>query len=98
VAGGHGYALTAILQKYPQIHGVLFDLEHVVPGAATGIEKLGLTKRCSTISGDFFKAVPAGDAYFMKNIIHDWDMVRGPFSSRSGIPIFVVAYAAAETI
>jgi len=76
VAGGHGYALTAILQKYPQIHGVLFDLEHVVAGAAPGIEDLGLSKRCATASGDFFKAVPAADAYFMKSILHDWDDER----------------------
>jgi hypothetical protein len=76
VAGGHGYVLTAILQKYPQIKGVLFDLEHVVAGAGPGIAKLGLNDRCATASGDFFKAVPAGDAYIMKNIIHDWDDER----------------------
>ena len=76
VAGGHGHALTAILQKYPQINGVLFDLEHVVAGAGAGIEKLGLRERCSTASGDFFKAVPAADAYFMKSILHDWDDER----------------------
>jgi O-methyltransferase domain/Dimerisation domain len=76
VAGGHGYALTAILQKYPQVYGVLFDLEHVVAGAALGIEKLDLTKRCTMASGDFFKAVPAADAYFMKSILHDWDDER----------------------
>jgi len=76
VAGGHGYVLTAILQKYPQIKGVLFDLEHVVAGAKAGIQKLGLADRCPTASGDFFKAVPSGDAYVMKHIIHDWDDER----------------------
>ncbi len=76
VAGGHGYSLTAILLKYPQINGVLFDLEHVVAGAGPGIENLGLSKRCTTASGDFFKAVPAADAYFMKSILHDWDDER----------------------
>jgi hypothetical protein len=73
VAGGHGYVLTAILQKYPQIHGVLFDLEHVVAGAHPHISKLNLKDRCATAHGDFFKAVPPGDAYIMKNIIHDWN-------------------------
>ena len=73
IAGGHGKVLTEILVKYPAIRGKLFDLEHVVSGAKPKIEALGLTARCSTCSGDFFKEVPAGDAYVMKHIIHDWD-------------------------
>ena len=73
IAGGHGKVLTEILLKYPQVRGKLFDLEHVVNGAGPRIEALALTARCGTCSGDFFKEVPAGDAYIMKNIIHDWD-------------------------
>ena len=73
IAGGHGKVLTEVLLKYPQIHGKLFDLEHVVTGAKPRIESLGLTGRCSTCHGDFFQAVPEGDAYIMKHIIHDWD-------------------------
>jgi O-methyltransferase domain len=74
VAGGHGAVLTAILNAYPRMRGVLFDLEHVVVGAWPRIEAMGLNERCSTESGDFFKAVPAGgDAYILKHIIHDWD-------------------------
>jgi SAM-dependent methyltransferase len=77
VAGGHGRVLTSILQKYPTMRGVLFDLEHVLAGARAVIESLGLSDRCRTVSGDFFKAVPAGgDAYIMKHIIHDWDDER----------------------
>lgn len=72
VGGGHGYLLTAILIKYPEIHGVIFDLEHVVKGAPAHIGAAGVSSRCQTASGDFFAAVPAGDAYIMKNIIHDW--------------------------
>jgi len=56
------------------------DLQYVVAGAGSGIENLGLGKRCTTASGDFFKAGPAVDAYFMKSILHDWDDERGwPF-------------------
>jgi hypothetical protein len=74
IAGGHGRVLTSILQRYPSMRGVLFDLEHVLAGARPAIESLGLSDRCRTISGDFFKAVPeGGDAYIMKHIIHDWD-------------------------
>ncbi len=74
IAGGHGAVLTAILKKYPAMKGILFDLDHVVAGAAASIQAQGLTDRVSTTSGDFFKAVPAGgDAYIMKHIIHDWN-------------------------
>ena len=74
VAGGHGGVLTGVLQKYPGMKGILFDLEHVIDGARPRIAALGLSDRVTTASGDFFKAVPpGGDAYIMKHIIHDWD-------------------------
>jgi hypothetical protein len=77
VAGGHGAVLTQILNAYPRMRGVLFDLEHVVAGAQPRIDAMGLSDRCRTESGDFFTAVPAGgDAYIMKHIIHDWDDER----------------------
>ena len=76
IAGGHGMVLGSILQKYPAMRGVLFDLEHVLAGA-TLLDELRVRDRVTTASGDFFKAVPAGgDAYIMKHIIHDWDDER----------------------
>jgi hypothetical protein len=76
IAGGHGAVLTAILKKYPAMSGVLFDLDHVIAGARANIEAQGLSGRCRAESGDFFKDVPAADAYVMKHIIHDWDDER----------------------
>jgi len=77
VAGGHGQVLTSILQKHPQMRGVLFDLDHVIAGAIPRLDQAGVSNRCTTASGDFFKAVPdGGDAYIMKYIIHDWDDER----------------------
>jgi len=73
VAGGHGLLLTSIVQKYPSMKGVVFDLPHVVGGAKERIEQLGLSNRCEAVGGDFFKSVPQGDAIIMKHIIHDWD-------------------------
>jgi hypothetical protein len=72
IGGGHGHLLTAILQKYPKIRGVIFDLEHVHAGANARIGEAGLIDRCHTAGGDFFAAVPEADAYIMKHIIHDW--------------------------
>jgi hypothetical protein len=74
VAGGHGQLLISILQKHRGMRGVLFDMEHVLAGAAPRISAAGLDARITTQTGDFFKAVPSGgDAYIMKHIIHDWD-------------------------
>lgn len=73
IGGGHGFAICSILKKYPQMRGVLFDMEDIVPGADQRICELGLEERCRTVSGDFFQAVPeGGDVYFMKHILHDW--------------------------
>jgi hypothetical protein len=77
VAGGHGAVLTNILKKYPAMRGILFDLDHVVAGAAPRLRAEGLDGRVQTASGDFFKDVPGGgDLYLMKHIIHDWDDER----------------------
>ena len=76
IAGGHGMLLTSILQKYPEMRGILFDLPHVIEGATAVIDAAGVKDRCATRSGDFFKDVPDGDAYIMKHIIHDWDDAR----------------------
>ncbi|QEF98372.1 Multifunctional cyclase-dehydratase-3-O-methyl transferase TcmN [Stieleria maiorica] len=74
IGGGNGSKLTAILQKYPQMNGILFDLEHVISRARPQIEAAGVLDRCQLISGDFFHSVPGGaDAYVMRHIIHDWD-------------------------
>jgi hypothetical protein len=74
IAGGHGMVLTSILQKYPRMRGILFDLDHVIAGAKPRLAALGLDDRCQAMAGDFFKQIPHGpDAYVMKHIIHDWE-------------------------
>ncbi len=77
IAGGHGQMICSILQKYPQMRGVLTDLDHVLAGAAQAIRRAGLEDRCALQTCDFFHSAPAGgDAYIMKHIIHDWDDPR----------------------
>jgi hypothetical protein len=74
VGGGHGGLITSILEKNPQVKGILFDAAEVIEGARPKIEAAGLADRLETVAGDFFKSVPeGGDAYIMKWIIHDWD-------------------------
>ena len=72
VGGGHGRLLLTILEKNPHMKGTLYDLAHVVAGAANGLLK-PVMNRCTVSAGDMFSSVPAGaEAYIMKHIIHDW--------------------------
>ncbi|MGH8232378.1 MAG: methyltransferase, partial [Steroidobacteraceae bacterium] len=77
VGGATGHMLATLLARYPSVHGVLFDLPHVVGDAAALIGERGLTDRIAIESGSFFDAVPAdGDAYILSHIIHDWSEVQ----------------------
>lgn len=73
IGGGNGSLITAVLQKYPDMRGLLFDLGHVAGRAQAALAGAGLTARCEVREGNFFEAVPPGaDAYLMRHIIHDW--------------------------
>ncbi|MEO7673562.1 MAG: methyltransferase [Pyrinomonadaceae bacterium] len=73
IAGGHGFLLSQILRANPNMKGILFDMDHVIAGSGEMLQSQGVADRVETASGDFFKEVPAADAYIMKHIIHDWD-------------------------
>src|SRR6185369_9363279 len=74
VGGGHGGLITSILQKNPDVAGVLFDAPEVIEGARAKLEAAGVADRCEAVAGNFFEAVPeGGNAYVMKWIIHDWE-------------------------
>jgi hypothetical protein len=73
VAGGHGAVLCEVLNRYPQMKGILFDMPNVIEEANCHVCNLKMEHRCRTIAGDFFQGIPAGaDAYYMQHIIHDW--------------------------
>ena len=76
VAGGHGEVLMSILKANPKVKGILADIGHVVDGAKPRIAAAGLSDRMQAVACDFFAAVPEGDTYIMKHIIHDWDDER----------------------
>ena len=74
VGGGLGELLMAVLARYPQLQGTVYDQPSVV---APVIGPAALEGRFRTEGGDFFASVPAGaDAYLMKHILHDWDDER----------------------
>jgi hypothetical protein len=74
VGGGNGTLLAAILRQATRSRGIVFDLPHVVEGAGDVLRAAGVADRCETAAGSMFDSVPAGgDAYVMKNILHDYE-------------------------
>jgi hypothetical protein len=73
VGGGHGALLSTILASAPASRGVLYDLPLVVANAPDLLRAQGVSDRVRIAEGSFFDCVPrGGDAYVLKNIIHDW--------------------------
>jgi hypothetical protein len=73
VGGGLGRLLSAILEATPGSRGVLFDLPQVVDGAPALLTEHRVADRVRVVEGSFFESVPeGGDAYVLKNVIHDW--------------------------
>ena len=68
VGGGHGGFLIEALKLAPNAKGINYDAAHVLKDARTS----ELPGRWTCLEGDFFKSVPAGDAYILKRILHDW--------------------------
>ena len=67
LGGATGHLAMAACERYPEMRGVVFDLQRVVRMAATPHE------RVEFLAGDFFEdELPSGDLYAMGRILHDW--------------------------
>jgi hypothetical protein len=74
VGGATGNMLAAILARYPEPRGLLFDRPHVVVNATKSLKANGIVDRVAIEAGDFFQTVPTGgDAYILSHILHDWN-------------------------
>jgi hypothetical protein len=73
IGGASGDVIRAMMRANPELHGGVFDLPHIIPGAVQAAKVDGLDERFTTVDGDFFESVPAADLYVLKYILHDWD-------------------------
>ena len=77
VGGGHGHLAAALLDRFPGLEAVVYDLPHVVAGAPKTFAEAGVADRAEAVAGDFFQSVPeGGDAYVLSMVLHDWDDER----------------------
>jgi hypothetical protein len=73
IGGGNGSTMQAMLNRYPQLQGIVFDLPGVIERTTQNLNNWGLASRCRAVAGSFFESVPSGaDAYILRHIIHDW--------------------------
>lgn len=74
IGGGNGSLLRAILSRYSNTEGIVFDLPYMGGQAVAAIRSSELGERCRFESGDFFEAVPPNaDVHLLRFILHDWD-------------------------
>jgi hypothetical protein len=73
VGGARGTLVSAVLAANAALSGVVLELDHVVGVARGAIAAAGLAGRCEVVAGDFFRSVPEGDLYLLKQILHDWN-------------------------
>jgi hypothetical protein len=76
VGGGSGELIAQLLAAHPTLRGVLLDLPHGLDGAPAVLEAAGVAARCSLVAGSFFDAMPAGELYLLKSVLHNWDDAR----------------------
>ena len=70
VGGGNGALLGELVRRRPGLRGIVFDLPE------TDRDESTLPEGVEFVAGSFFEHVPAGDAYVLSGIIHDWDDER----------------------
>jgi len=97
VGGGNGTLLMSILNRYPRLQGILFDMPQVIKDAQIEIKKSGVGERCVAMSGDFFNEVPSGGTfYILSAVLHDWEddraatILRRCKDSMNGAPLFII--------
>ena len=70
VGGGNGALLLDLLRRRSGLRGIVFDLPE------TDRDENALGDNIEFVAGSFFERLPAGDAYVLSAILHDWDDER----------------------
>ena len=58
VGGGRGALLAGVLQRQPDLSGLLYDLPEVIAAAPAYLAEAGVAGRVEVVSGSFFDGVP----------------------------------------
>lgn len=74
IGGGRGALLVDVLQRWPNLEGVLLERPAAIEQAEALFLSEGIATRCETQVGDFFETLPdKADVCVLKHIIHSWN-------------------------
>tara|TARA_R110002049_G_scaffold72490_1_gene186959 strand:+ start:52381 stop:53436 length:1056 start_codon:yes stop_codon:yes gene_type:complete len=78
VAGGTGIYCYALMQKYPNLRGIIFDRPEVLKIAEEMATEYGVVDRTEFVAGDMFSdPLPTNvDCVLLSNVLHDWDVAQ----------------------
>ncbi|HLS99260.1 MAG: methyltransferase [Porticoccaceae bacterium] len=72
IGGSHASLVGRLLERYPEARGAVFDLPDTVEAGRRSWRNAPFASRLEAVGGNFFEAVPEGDLYLLKLILHDW--------------------------
>jgi trans-aconitate methyltransferase len=73
LGGGGGSLILAILERYPNVRGMLVDRDASIDEATARFQSLSLADRCELIAADLSETVPPGaDVYMLKHVLHGY--------------------------
>ena len=73
LGGATGHLVSTLLQRYPAMQGILFELPRVLEFARQRLAADPALPRLTITAGDFFEdALPDADLYLLGRILHDW--------------------------
>jgi trans-aconitate methyltransferase len=73
LGGGGGSLILAILERYPNVRGMLVDRDASIEAATARFQALSLADRCELIAADLSETVPPGaDVYMLKHVLHGY--------------------------
>ncbi|MFF2652419.1 methyltransferase [Streptomyces sp. NPDC058045] len=73
LGGGDGTLLAAVLQRYPEVRGVVQDLPGALVQTPQNMRDAGVQERFTAAPDDFFVSIAEGDLYVLKGVLHNWD-------------------------
>ncbi len=74
LGGCTGTLTVAILKKYPDLQGLIFDRKQMLSGTEKILASAKVGKRCQIVGGDFFDTIPAGsDLYIISRVLLNWN-------------------------
>jgi ubiquinone/menaquinone biosynthesis C-methylase UbiE len=73
LGGGGGALIRAVLERHPNLRGMLVDREASIEAAAAHFKSSAVADRCDLIAADLSESVPPGaDVYMLKHVLHGY--------------------------